>query len=250
MGRVVTAENVENVISQLISANNNGHEVQRENLLAMANKLGYTGDDEAKLTKIQDHLKGQAQTLRDAVKNGEQTMVWFIHLDDTTAKQPVIDAMASNMEMGDIYWVVDQELSTTHMSGMQDETTPDGYFQYCGVADGQYVLHEAITPKGFKQMDDLKFTIGGPGSYYVSGDGADLDEYPLVTSAGDNQDMGSDNQITGKNQGEGQNWAEIKNYKKSVLPVVGGVGALSLLFIGAIAMIASYIKRKTDMREN
>ena len=123
-------------------------------------------------------------------------------------------------------------------------------FQYCGVADGQYVLHEAITPKGFKQMDDLKFTIGGPGSYYVSGDGADLDEYPLVTSAGDNQDMGSDNQITGKNQGEGQNWAEIKNYKKSVLPVVGGVGALSLLFIGAIAMIASYIKRKTDMREN
>lgn len=250
LGRVVTAENVENVISQLISANNNGHEVQRENLLAMANKLGYTGDDEAKLTKIQDHLKGQAQTLRDAVKNGEQTMVWFIHLDDTTAKQPVIDAMASNMEMGDIYWVVYQELSTTHMSGMQDETTPDGYFQYCGVADGQYVLHEAITPKGFKQMDDLKFTIGGPGSYYVSGDGADLDEYPLVTSAGDNQDMGSDNQITGKNQGEGQNWAEIKNYKKSVLPVVGGVGALSLLFIGAIAMIASYIKRKTDMREN
>lgn len=118
------------------------------------------------------------------------------------------------------------------------------------MADGQYVLHEAITPKGFKQMDDLKFTIGGPGSYYVSGKGADLDEYPLVTSAGDNQDMGSDNQITGENQGEGQNWAEIKNYKKSVLPVVGGVGALSLLFIGAIAMIASYIKRKTDMRDN
>ena len=250
LGRLVTAENVENVISQLISANNNGHPVTNETLLKMADKLGYTGDDEAKLTKIEAHLEGQAQTLRDAVKNGEQTMVWFIHLDDTDAKQPVIDAMASNMEMGDIYWVVDQELSTTHMSGMQDENTPDGYFQYCGVADGQYVLHEAITPKGFKQMDDLKFTIGGPDSYYVSGKGADLKNYPLVTSAGDNQNMGSDNQITGQNQGEGQNWAEIKNYKKSVLPVVGGVGALSLLFIGAIAMIASYIKRKTDMREN
>ena len=250
LGRVVTAENVENVISQLISANNNGHEVTETTLLAMANKLGYTGDNTAKLAEIRAHLKDQENILRDAVKNDKQTMVWFIHLDDTTAKQPVIDAMASNMEMGDIYWVVDQELSTTHMSGMQDEATPDGYFQYCGVADGQYVLHEAITPKGFKQMDDLKFTIGGPGSYYVSGKGADLDEYPLVTSAGDNQDMGSDNQITGENQGEGQNWAEIKNYKKSVLPVVGGVGALSLLFIGAIAMIASYIKRKTDMREN
>ena len=250
LGRVVTKENFDNVVSQLISANNNGHEVTEDTLLAMANKLGYTGDNEAKLTKIEAHLKDQENILKEALEKDEQTMVWFIHLDDTTAKQPVIDAMASNMEMGDIYWVVDQALSTTHMSGMQDETTPDGYFQYCGVADGQYVLHEAITPKGFKQMDDLKFTIGGPGSYYVSGDGADLDEYPLVTSAGDNQNMGSDNQITGENQGEGQNWAEIKNYKKSVLPVVGGVGALSLLFIGAIAMIASYIKRKTDMREN
>ncbi|MDA5457626.1 SpaA isopeptide-forming pilin-related protein [Weissella confusa] len=250
LGRVVTKENFDNVVSQLISANNNGHEVKPENLVAMADKLGYTGDEATKLTKIMDHLKNQESILEKALENGEETMVWFIHLDDTDDKQPVIDAMASNMEMGDIYWVVDQELSTTHMSGMQDETTPDGYFQYCGVADGKYVLHEAITPKGFKQMDDLKFTIGGPGSYYVSGKGADLKNYPLVTSAGDNQNMGSDNQITGENQGEGQNWAEIKNYKKSVLPVVGGVGALSLLFIGAIAMIASYIKRKTDMRES
>ncbi len=99
-------------------------------------------------------------------------------------------------------------------------------------------------------MDDLKFTIGANDSFYVKDGKSTDDEYPLVTSAGDNQNMGSDNQITGENQGAGQNWAEIKNYKKSVLPVVGGVGALSLLFIGAIAMIASYIKRKTDMREN
>lgn len=65
--------------------------------------------------------------------------------------------------------------------------------------------------------------------------------------------MPSDNQITGRVGDDAtatDNWASIKNYKKSVLPVVGGVGALSLLFIGAIAMIASYIKRKTDMREN
>lgn len=250
LGRVVTKENFDNVVSQLISANNNGHEVTEDTLLAMANKLGYTGDNEAKLTKIEAHLKEQEDILKKAVEKDGEAMVWFIHLDDTKAKQPVIDAMASNMEMGDIYWVVDQELSTTHMSGMQDEATPDGYFQYCGVADGRYVLHEAITPKGYKQMDDLKFTIGANNSFYVENGKSTDDEYPLVTSAGDKQNMGSDNQITGENQGEGQNWAEIKNYKKSVLPVVGGVGALSLLFIGAIAMIASYIKRKTDMREN
>ncbi|MCT0015203.1 SpaA isopeptide-forming pilin-related protein [Weissella confusa] len=250
LGRVVTKENLDNVVSQLISANNNGHEVKRENLLAMADKLGYTGDDDSKLKQINDHLAGQKQALEAAIEKDGQAMVWFIHLDDTDDKQPVIDAMGSNMEMGDIYWVVDQELSTTHMSGMQDESTPDGYFQYCGVADGRYVLHEAITPKGYKQMDDLKFTIGANDSFYVKDGKSTDDEYPLVTSAGDNQNMGSDNQITGENQGAGQNWAEIKNYKKSVLPVVGGVGALSLLFIGAIAMIASYIKRKTDMREN
>lgn len=250
LGRVVTKENLDNVVSQLISANNNGHPVTDETLLKMADKLGYTGDNDSKLKQINDHLAGQKKALEDAIEKDGQTMVWFIHLDDTKEKQPVIDAMASNMEMGDIYWVVDQELSTTHMSGMQDEATPDGYFQYCGVADGRYVLHEAITPKGYKQMDDLKFTIGANNSFYVENGKSTDDEYPLVTSAGDNQNMGSDNQITGENQGEGQNWAEIKNYKKSVLPVVGGVGALSLLFIGAIAMIASYIKRKTDMREN
>ncbi|MBC6498100.1 prealbumin-like fold domain-containing protein [Weissella confusa] len=68
------------------------------------------------------------------------------------------------------------DMRTTHLSGVDR-----GYFQYCGVADGQYVLHEEITPKGYKQMDDLKFTIGGPDSYYVSGAGANIAEFPLVT---------------------------------------------------------------------
>ncbi|MCT8393680.1 hypothetical protein D0504_08145 [Weissella confusa] len=250
LGRLVTKENVENVISALIGNDNNGHEVLPETKLAMAERLGYTGTNDQKIEKVSQYLDGQAKALEDAVKKDGQTMVWFIHLDNTDEKQPVINAMMSNMEMGDIYWVTDQKLATTHMSGMQTDGQVDGYFQYCGVADGRYVLRESITPKGYKQMDDLKFTIGANNSFYVENGKSTDDEYPLVTSAGDNQNMGSDNQITGENQGEGQNWAEIKNYKKSVLPVVGGVGALSLLFIGAIAMIASYIKRKTDMREN
>ncbi|TGE83509.1 hypothetical protein [Weissella confusa] len=247
---MVTKENVENVIYALIGNDNNGHEVLPETKLAMAERLGYTGTNDQKIEKVSQYLDGQAKALEDAVKKDGQTMVWFIHLDNTDEKQPVINAMMSNMEMGDIYWVTDQKLATTHMSGMQTDGQVDGYFQYCGVADGRYVLRESITPKGYKQMDDLRFTIGANDSYYVKDGKSTDDEYPLVTSAGDNQNMGSDNQITGENQGEDQNWAEIKNYKKSVLPVVGGVGALSLLFIGSIAMIASYIKRKTDMREN
>lgn len=211
--------------------------------------MGFTGSDQSKADQVDEFLQKQAATLEKAVEENSQAYVWFTHLtsepDESGNKQPIVDAMDSHMEMGDIYWVTDKRWAMTHLSGVDR-----GYFQYCGVADGQYVLHEEITPKGYKQMDDLKFTIGGPDSYYVSGAGANLAEFPLVTSAGDNEQMGSDNQITGKVSGEGENWASIKNYKKSVLPVVGGVGALSLLFIGAIAMIASYIKRKTDMREN
>ncbi|TGE61537.1 SpaA isopeptide-forming pilin-related protein [Weissella confusa] len=251
LGRLVTEQNLENVISQLIGNVNNGNVVSNATKLHMADKIGFTGSDQSKIDQVTEYLDDQAEELRKEVAAKKETFVWFIHLDakgeDGTDrnKQPIVDAMDSHMEMGDIYWVTDKRWATTHLSGVDR-----GYFQYCGVADGQYVLHEEITPKGYKQMDDLKFTIGGPDSYYVSGAGKNLEEYPLVTSAGDNEQMGSDNQITGKVSGEGENWASIKNYKKSVLPVVGGVGALSLLFIGAIAMIASYIKRKTDMREN
>ena len=249
LGRLVTKENLQNVISQLLGTKNNGNVVSQATKVHMADKMGFTGSDQSKADQVDEFLQKQAATLEKAVEENSQAYVWFTHLtsepDESGNKQPVVDAMDSHMEMGDIYWVTDKRWATTHLSGVDR-----GYFQYCGVADGQYVLHEEITPKGYKQMDDLKFTIGGPDSYYVSGAGANLAEFPLVTSAGDNEQMGSDNQITGKVSGEGENWASIKNYKKSVLPVVGGVGALSLLFIGAIAMIASYIKRKTDMREN
>lgn len=249
LGRLVTKENLQNVISQLLGTKNNGNVVSQATKVHMADKMGFTGSDQSKADQVDEFLQKQAATLEKAVEENSQAYVWFTHLtsepDESGNKQPVVDAMDSHMEMGDIYWVTDKRWATTHLSGVDR-----GYFQYCGVAEGQYVLHEEITPKGYKQMDDLKFTIGGPDSYYVSGAGANLAEFPLVTSAGDNEQMGSDNQITGKVSGEGENWASIKNYKKSVLPVVGGVGALSLLFIGAIAMIASYIKRKTDMREN
>ncbi|WP_373891778.1 SpaA isopeptide-forming pilin-related protein [Weissella confusa] len=253
LGRLVTKENVENVISQLIGNKNNGNVVSDETKIHMADKMGFTGNNAAKITQVTNYLDGQADVLRKAVADGSETFVWFIHLtaaaDASGNKQPIVDAMDSHMEMGDIYWVTDKRWATTHLSGVDR-----GYFQYCGVADGNYVLHEEITPKGYKQMDDLKFTIGANDSFYVNADGtAKNKEYPTVTSAGDNQQMPFDNQITGR-VGEDataeDNWASIKNYKKSVLPVVGGVGALSLFFIGAIAMIASYIKRKTDMREN
>ncbi|MBJ7685618.1 SpaA isopeptide-forming pilin-related protein [Weissella confusa] len=255
LGRLVTEQNVENVISQLISINNNGNAVYDDTKVRMADKLGYTGSRQDKIAEIENYLAGQAAELRNAVKGGKETFVWFIHLaakgEEGTDKnkQPIIDAMDSHMEMGDIYWVTDDRLATTHLSGVDR-----GYFQYCGVADGNYVLKESITPKGYKTMDELKFTIGAKNSFYVDENGESKNpEYPTVTSAGDNQQMPSDNQITGRvgdDATAADNWASIKNYKKSVLPVVGGVGALSLLFIGAIAMIASYIKRKTDMREN
>ncbi len=74
--------------------------------------------------------------------------------------------MDSHMEMGDIYWVTDDRLATTHLSGVDR-----GYFQYCGVADGNYVLKESITPKGYKTMDELKFTIGAKDSFYVDENG-------------------------------------------------------------------------------
>ncbi|MCW0926685.1 SpaA isopeptide-forming pilin-related protein [Weissella sp. LMG 11983] len=143
--------------------------------------------------------------------------------------------MTSSMEMGDIYWVTNNSLATTHKSGR------DGYLQYCGVADGRYLFRESIAPDGYKQMADVKFTLSsGPDSVYQP-----TDEFPALEDA-KGVSLGTDSQITGLVENLDGEYVHIKNYAKGMWPVTGGIGALVVFAIGGVLMTSALVKRRHD----
>lgn len=245
LGREVTSKNVEKIITQLIGQKNdqgqyvnNGNVMSDDTLELLGEKIGTTGDRAAKIAAAEAYLDGQAADLRQRVAmGGEPVYVWFTHLEapseiSGTAHgnlQPIFGTMSANMQMGDIYWTTDERLSTTHV------TSAEGYIQYCGVADGHYVLREAITPKGYSTMKDELFTLASTDdSYYgVNGAGFSLD-YPMINQ------MGTDDKVTGPNaDGEMEgNYAHLVNekQKQSIFPITGGAGILGMLAAGIATM--------------
>lgn len=246
LGREVTPENVEKIITQLIGQKNdqgqyvnNGNVMSDDTLELLGDKIGTTGDRAAKIAAAKTYLDGQADDLRNRVNNfgGEPVYVWFTHLMapseiSGTAHgnlQPIFGTMEANMQMGDIYWTTDERLSTTHVTSQQ------GYIQYCGLADGHYVLSEAITPGGYSTMNDTLFTLAGASdSYYAVGNPGYSADYPLIN------EMGTDDEVTGPNaDGEMEgNYAHLVNekQKQSIFPITGGAGILGMLAAGLATM--------------
>lgn len=243
LGLRVTRDNIDRVKDQLLSMNNNGNAVNETSLLDLAEKMKYTGDKASKLAQATAYLNSQATQLEARVNSGMETYVWFVHLDAPTTTeghgtlQPIFGTMASNMQMGDIYWVLDQDLSTTHI------TKDDGYLQYCGVADGQYILSESIVPGGYNKEADAKFTLASDeGSYYVSGAGANLTEFPLLTNQ-KGEAMYTDDKIEGA---DSTNYHQVENQKKteSIFPITGGIGILGALAAGLTAMGSAIVNHR------
>ena len=236
LGRRVNENNVENVISQLLTTNNNGNVMNEASLIKAADKLklAQDGTPADKVAAATAYFNDQAEELRTAVKNGQTPYVWFVHLEAPTTGnqhgelQPIFDVMPSNMQMGDIYWTTEQALATTHMSG------DDGYLQYCGLADSRYVLTESIVPDGYNKMADQKFTLAGDENSWYLQDETKLLEFPLMN--GD----ASDNKITGTNEDGSMSgeYLEVENQKQStsIFPITGGVGILGALAAGLTVM--------------
>ncbi|MCG4287518.1 hypothetical protein K9863_07385 [Lactobacillaceae bacterium KNUT 0156] len=244
LGRRVNENNVENVISQLLTTDNNGNVMSRDSLIKAADKLklAQTGSEDDKVAAATAYFNSQAEELRTAVKNGQTPYVWFVHLEAPTAEnqhgelQPIFDVMPSNMQMGDIYWTTEQALATTHMSG------DDGYLQYCGLADSRYILTESIVPDGYNKMADQKFTLAGDENSWYLQDTSKLLEFPLMN--GD----ASDNKITGTNEDGSMSgeYLEVENQKqsKSIFPITGGVGILGALAAGLTVMGSAIFKHR------
>ncbi|CAM2733616.1 SpaA isopeptide-forming pilin-related protein [Weissella confusa] len=209
------------------------------------------------------------------VKTGEP--VYFAHLDEHSAPAP---DMKKTGEMGDVLWTPYKELATTHY------TDENGYFQYCGLASGPYTLSETDVPSGYDKVDDIKFFIADEtlmAGTTLGADGMiDLDDNPYATgkpnadteksaawiatatafnAAGGNKvyqllnDSWSDDKITGTdttlnlvNLAKQGDVVQVKNYEKSIFPLVGGLGTLFAVIAGLLAMGLALLKRKKDMK--
>ncbi|MDR3241631.1 MAG: hypothetical protein LBT37_05625 [Lactobacillaceae bacterium] len=213
---LVTADNIDQIKAQLLGTTNLGTAVSEASLEDLAAAKGIT------VAEVTALLEEQA----DGLTVGDT--VYFTHLTMDGSNQPVIsmNGMSSSAPMGDIFWTTEEEWATTHVTG------DTGYFQYCGLAAGQYTLIESIVPSGYTKMADQNFSLGN----------TDSAEYPFLTSSTGNT-LGSDDAITGDFTG---NHVEIKNYEKSMFPVTGAIGLVVMLVAGAVAMAYALVKRNKN----
>ncbi|SJX68803.1 hypothetical protein FM131_04990 [Weissella confusa] len=177
-------------------------------------------------------------------ENGQNTL-FFMHKNAETGEpmaEMQINASGSTDIMGDIIWTPVQAWATTHYSGT------DGYLQYCGLAAGTYALIEVKAPEGYSMISstvhlgsdqggmDLKhaqkFELGVPGTTLSDGT---TPASGVINGISDYE--GSDNQDM-----------IVKNYEKSIFPLVGGLGTLFAVIAGLLAMGLALLKRKKDMK--
>ncbi|MBJ7685619.1 SpaA isopeptide-forming pilin-related protein [Weissella confusa] len=241
---------------------NNAQETALANLLA---STAASEDDVA--VAMYNVLQTQTATL------AEGQSVYFAHLDKAGLPD---DDMQDTKEMGDVLWTVYPALATTHI------TDANGYFQYCGLATGPYTLTETQTPDGYQTVDPINFYLMNPAYDYIATlageDEADIidaleTKYDLKESEAEQlftdyeSDMAaydkvkdtykllngqvSDDAITGSASTVGKigvGNVQIKNYEKSIFPLVGGLGTLFAVIAGLLAMGLALLKRKKDMK--
>ncbi|MCT8393679.1 hypothetical protein D0504_08140 [Weissella confusa] len=208
-------------------------------------------DDQVTWSDVEDMLNEQDS------KIDTDAEVYFVHLDKDN--QPVIEMSAAGMgsdePMGAIFWTTIPELATTHI------TTDDGYLQYCGLSAGRYALLETEVPAGYVQMAEQKFTLSGyetnkDGSYVLDANNqkiptlAETADYPYLGPDGQVA-MATDDKISGTDEDGDMvdnTYVTIVNEKKSIFPLVGGLGTMFAVIAGLLAMGLALLKRKKDMK--
>ena len=191
--------------------------------------LAYTSGDTPDAASLYDELVSM-MTATDYETDG-QNVLYFMHKDAATgAYMPKMDMGATGVVMGDVIWTPVRAWATTHVTGT------DGYIQYCGLAAGKYALIEKTAPEGYALIDN-EVQLGNE-TY------AHAETFTLGSGA-----VGDMNGGTGKIDGRPtDDDIHIKNYQKSMFPLVGGIGTLFAVIAGLLAMGLALLKRKKDMK--
>lgn len=172
-------------------------------------------------------------TSTDWDSNG-QNVLFFMHKDAKTgAFMPEMDMGSTGVVMGDVIWTPVRAWATTHKTG------DDGYLQYCGLAAGKYALIEKYAPEGYALMDTPTVTLGTMSFQHA--DELNLDE----TNSGI---INGVTNIPNPASPQPTDDIQVKNYQKSMFPLVGGLGTLFAVIAGLLAMGLALLKRKKDMK--
>ena len=258
---------------------NGGTQDEQDLHTALVTYLGLSADDQkvvANQTPVAEAMVDVLNGQLALIQAGRATDLYFAHLDENGL--PVV-SMTMTKEMGDVLWTPYKTLATTHF------TNDQGYFQYCGLAMGPYTLTETVVPSGFDKVADIDFFIGDQdlmAGITVTNNQIDLTTNPYTASdektkeksaawiktatAFNNANSGatkfgllndkwSDDAITGTDDtdnlvdlAEEGKVVQIKNYEKSIFPLVGGLGTLFAVIAGLLAMGLALLKRKKDMK--
>ena len=198
--------------------------------------LAYTSGATASGASLYDELLSM-MTATDYETDG-QNVLYFMHKDaESGAFMPEMD-MSSNAVMGDVIWTPVRAWATTHVTGA------DGYLQYCGLAAGTYALIEKTAPEGYALIDN-EVKLGNEtyehAETFTLGSGAQGDK-----NGGSGVINGEVNLPGATPQATDD--IQIKNYQKSMFPLVGGIGTLFAVIAGLLAMGLALLKRKKDMK--
>lgn len=212
------------------------------------------------------------KVLDESAQYAVGTDVYFSHLD---ADGVPVHAMKSTSEMGDILWTPYKVFATIH------ETDSNGYLQFCGLASGPYTLTEINSPSGYAAIDPSDFYLASydlmnpnkaattPTTNPYDSESTDKDvqakyaawntTFAAAKAANGGEadpskwefkllnNQFSDDAIDGSGVALDKA-VQIKNYEKSIFPLVGGIGTLFAVIAGLLAMGLALLKRKKDMK--
>lgn len=227
--------------------------------------VGITPEDEVEtyVTKLRilkkdgqgNPLKGAEFTLTgEAVKTiivtkqtfapaaGSETPVYWELNDGTfTPDAPIFDDPATddvdedtshaykNLDPTHVIKEVKEIVTKTEAVDVKAFVGEDGYVTFTGLAAGDYVLTETVTPAGFNTINPIDFTVefdANTKKFSISGE-----DRNLIAVLGDNT-----------------LYAEVINVAGSTLPSTGGIGTTIFYIIGGILVAGSLIFLVTKKR--
>ena len=123
-------------------------------------------------------------------------------------------------------------------NGAHPTMTKDGNkFEFCGLDDGDYKLTETVTPKGYNEIDPIKFTITAEHDV--------LSDNPALTSL-----TGTDGEefTMTPDVSAGSLEANVINESGAKLPETGGMGTVLIYTVGGILVAAAGLMLITKKR--
>lgn len=129
---------------------------------------------------------------------------------------------------------------------IQKTTGADGFIDFVGLGEGEYVLTETITPAGYNTIKPIKFTITFNAPEKVESDETQC-SWTFTQITDDNQYL-SETVFSGDTVNIASAAMGVINKSGSTLPSTGGIGTTIFYIIGGILVVGAAILLVTKKR--